>query len=160
MNRQLAHRTILREVDDAFRWWTNTKRQVRLQTLQHETVAVRQRLRVDPLKVRLMVVLQIRNYPLTGPVANHEVYGPYLPAWVQPVVSEQNVVAVDRVLPRILLCGTGVKPKDFLVRLCLLFFPLILLVSTITLSWFRALVRTCWQSTTRTTPVLSPARGE
>jgi hypothetical protein len=45
------------------------------ESLQHEPVAVRQRLRLDPLKALLMRTLEIHDYPVTRPIADYEVHG-------------------------------------------------------------------------------------
>ncbi len=84
-----------------------------LKSLEHEPVAVGQRLRVDSLEVRMMRILEIHDYPVTGPIADYEVYGPCgLGARGFPVVGKQNVVAVSRVLPYITSGGTGEQPED------------------------------------------------
>ncbi len=52
------------------------------QTLEHEPIAIRQSLRINPLKVLVVVVLEIHDNPVTSTIADHKMHGPYLPAWV------------------------------------------------------------------------------
>ena len=66
--------------------------QLRLESLQHETVAVRQRLRIDPLEIPVVRILEIHDHPVTSLIQDDKVHGTDTQKSIRPTLQALSVL--------------------------------------------------------------------